>query len=97
MESLEIRISTYGGSYSLPQKLDLKKERERQFYVIRSYDCYAWQVGKEVPLFVYGSSWQDGNNVERMCGVAKLEEGSEETDELLNSSPHYYLVSYLVE
>ena len=79
------------------QKLERKKDRESQFYISRNYSKTDYKVNEPVPLFVYASSWHDDKyDIERFCGVMDLSLDPEGTKELLDSSPHYYIVSYKV-
>ncbi len=77
--------------------LNKKKDRERQFYLWRKYAPVDWKLNKEIPLMALASSWFDEKyNVERFCGVVKLSPEDEQTKELLNNSPHYYIISYKI-
>ena len=73
-------------------KLSEKKVRDRQFYNWRSYSKTDWILNEEVPLLVYASSYHDGE-VERFCGEVDLSKDEEATKELLEKSPHYYVIS----
>lgn len=74
-----------------------KKDRDVQFYEIRTYSKTGWELNKSIPLFVYASSWSDPKwDIERFCGVVDLSQSEEDTKELLDNSPHYYICSYKV-
>ncbi len=75
--------------------LNKKKERDRQFYNWRSYSKTDWVLNEEVPLLVYASSYYDGK-VERFCGEVDLSKDENSTKELLEKSPHYYVISIKV-
>lgn len=77
-------------------KIDLTKKREKQFYIWRCYSKTHWILNKKVPLIVCASSWKDKYGTERFCGAGDLSFDKESTQELLSSSPHYYLISYIV-
>jgi hypothetical protein len=48
-------------------------------------------------LLIFASSWKDKTyNFHRFCGVVSLKENDKQTNELLTSSPKYYLISYKV-
>ena len=89
-----LRINSYNGSVS---GIILKKDiiRNSQFYMWRGYSKTDWKLNEEIPLLVYGSSWNDGH-FERFCGVADLSLSEERTKELFDNSPHYYIISLYV-
>ena len=92
---VSLTFSTYGMSSHL--KLKTKKDRTSQKYYIRTYRDYSWELHKDIPLFVYASSWYDSHNeVERFCGIARLSD-DDATKELLTLSSHYYVISYRLE
>jgi hypothetical protein len=87
-------------TYAAGDGMRLNKEIKRQFqsYHWRRYTKYDWELNKDIPLLVYASSWYDEKNkVERFCGVVDLSLDEKLTNELLTSSPHYYVISYRVE
>jgi len=91
-----LKIDYYGGSRS-GIKLKKNKIREWQSYEWRAYSKIDWKLNEEVPLLVYASSWYDERfNVERFCGVADLSLDEEATKELLDFSPHYFVISLKV-
>jgi hypothetical protein len=48
-------------------------------------------------MLVYGSSWYDEKiKTDRFCGVVDLSLDEERTKELLDYSPHYYVISLKV-
>lgn len=74
-----------------------KKEREAQFYSWRYYKYTPWKLNEEIPLLIYASSWFDSKNeIERFCGVAILAQDDADTEELLDSSLHYFCFSIKV-
>ena len=94
-DGVMMRFCSYAMEYV--QKLENKKEREHQFYIPRHYSKTDYKLGESVPLFVYASSWHDEKyNIERFCGVQDLSLDPEGTKELLDESPHYYVISYKV-
>ena len=93
--TLMLKLETYAGSDIMPIKT--KKLRKHQFYNWRYYSKTNWIPNKEIPLLVCASSWYDAKNeVERFCGAVDLSSDVKETETLLKSSPHYYVVSYKV-
>jgi hypothetical protein len=79
------------------KKLQKKITRERQFYKWRSYSQTDWKIGVEIPLLVYASSWWDEKwAVDRFCGVVDLSRDEKETQELMESSLHYFVFTYKV-
>ena len=93
--SLNLVLTTYAGSDRI--RLQKKQTRKFQFYNWRRYSKTDWVLNEEIPLLVFASSWYDQkNNVERFCGVVDLSRDDKETKKLLNSSPHYYVISYQV-
>jgi hypothetical protein len=91
----DLRIEVYGNAGGA--KLRKKQKRTWQNYNWRTYSETSWELNKSIPILVYASSWYDKKfNVERFCGVTDLSTDKEGTAELLNNSPHYYILSYLV-
>jgi len=88
------KIETYAFSMG-GIKLKKNKEREDQFYNWRHYNKNEPVLDKEIPLLVYASSWYDGK-LERFCGTVDLSFDESLTKELLDKSPHYYVISYKV-
>ena len=79
--------------------IKLKKhiDRSHQFYLWRSYSKANWELGEEIPLLVFSSSWYDKKyNIERSCGAVDLSNDRKATHELLTNSLHYYLISYKI-
>jgi len=88
-----LKIEYYGGSRS-GIKLRENKLRDGQFYMWRAYSKTEWKLNEEIPLLVFASSWYDEKfKIERFCGVADLSMDEKKTKELLDSSPHYYVIS----
>ena len=91
-----LKIETYGGGIG-GIKLKKNNERRNQYYNWRSYSNINWELNKNTPLLIYASSWFDKkNNFERFCGVVDLSKDENGTKELLENSPHYYIISYEV-
>jgi len=90
----EVTIKTYAGTRWT--RFDKKITRKRQFYMWRKYSKAGWKLNETVPLLVYASSWNDDAGYERFCGAVDLSDNEEDTAELLNSSKHYYIISYKV-
>jgi hypothetical protein len=77
----------------------LKKQtvRKNQFYSWRRYSKPVWKLNAKTPFLVYSSSWHDKqNNIERYCGAVDLSLSQAATKELMDLSPHYFVVSYTV-
>jgi len=67
------------------------------FYNWRVYSKNDWVLNEEVPLLVYASSWYDEKyDVMRFCGAVDLSLSEEDTKELLDRSPHYFVISYKI-
>ncbi|GHT82405.1 hypothetical protein FACS189467_7620 [Bacteroidia bacterium] len=78
-------------------KLHKNITREDQFYKWRSYSQTDWRIGEEIPLLVYASSWWDKEDkIDRFCGVVDLSKDEKGTQELLESSLHYFVFTYKV-
>jgi len=91
-----LNLDTYA-SRTLGIKLNKKKTRNTQSYDWRTYSKVDWKLNEEVPLLVYASSWYDEViKSDRFCGVSDLSEDEEATKELLDKSPHYYVISLKV-
>ena len=95
-EKSELIAKTYKGTVA-KKLVELKKTDKNQFFLWRNYKETHWKANKKTPLMVFASSWYDERiNNHRFCGVAKLTENTEDTNELLNNSPNYLMVSYKV-
>jgi hypothetical protein len=93
-EKSEIMIKTYQGQI-IRELFGLNKNDEDQFFLWRVYKETNWEVNKKIPLMVFASSWFDERiNNHRFCGIAKLTDNTEDTNELLNNSPNYIMISY---
>jgi len=89
-------FSTYGQSFK--ERLHYEKYEGASFYNIRSYTDTKWCINEKIPLLIFASSWKDKQGgFQRFCGAVNLSRNDEKTDELLSSSPHYFLISYLVK
>lgn len=92
---LSLKISTYVMTMLRP--ITIKKYDKESFYNIRAYIESKWALNEKMPLLIYASSWKDKKyGFQRFCGSVNLKIGDKDTDELLSSSPHYYLVSYIL-
>ena len=92
---IEFHIKTY--EIWFKKEIAYQKKDEDQFYNLRNYTDTKWALDHKVPLLVYASSWEDKKHgFQRFCGVTKLSENDEDTDELLSLSPHYFVISYKV-
>lgn len=89
-------VETYAFSMK-GTKLKKMNTRKSQFYNWRRYNKIDWSLNEEIPLLVYASSWYDERfDMERFCGIVDLSSNEEETNELLKSSPHYYVITYKI-
>lgn len=97
LDSLSLlKVESYSGTL---QGIKLKKLRTRggQDYSWRSYSKTGWLLNQKIPLLVYASSWWDEKySIERFCGTVDLSSDLVEAQTLLASSPHYYVISYIV-
>ena len=91
---MRLSISHYGVSIR-GTSLHKQKLRDGQFYNWRIYRKTEWKLNEEVPVLVFASSWHDGR-FERFCGTVDLSEDEEATKELLEKSPHYFVISLKV-
>lgn len=89
--TLLLSLETYGNTNNT--LLKKKIIRDGQFYNWRTYRQTEWKLNEEIPLLVYASSWYDERiKTDRFCGIVDLSRDEKETKELLDSSPHYYVV-----
>ncbi len=92
---LTMQFSTY--SMGFRHKINYSKASEETYYRFRTYNDTKWKLNKKVPLFIYASSWEDKDSkYQTFCGVVSLSEGDSRTIQLLDSSPHYYIVNYKI-
>jgi len=92
---LKLKIVTNGWSFQ--RNFDYAIKEKDQFYNLRYYSNSQWQIDKKVPLLVFASSWKHKKyDIQRFCGAAQLNEEDAETKALLNLSPHYFKLSYIV-
>jgi len=90
-----LTVEHYGGTSRRPLKKN--KVRDRQFYNWRVYSQIDWKLNEEVPLLVFASSWYDERiKQDRFCGIDDLSLDEKATKELLDFSPHYYVISLKV-
>ncbi len=94
--TLTLHFSTYGMRFK--EEIHFDKYYDDSFYNLRSYAETKWTLNEKIPLLVYASSWKDKKRgFQRFCGVVNLSRNDKDTDELLDSSPHYYMISYIVK
>jgi hypothetical protein len=68
-----------------------------QPYFWRAYSKTDWKLDEEIPLLVYASPWYDERiKAFRFCGTVDLSRNEKATKELLDNSPHYYVISMKV-
>lgn len=91
--TLVLNIKTY--AMEMKRIIDTKKYSKDSFYNLRNYTDTQWVFNEKIPLLLFGSSWKDGK-INRFCGVNTLKKDDKNTNELLKLSPHYYIISYLV-
>lgn len=90
-----LRLQTYGMTSVRPIKY--KPEREDSFYNIRNYRQGEFKYGEKMPMMAIASSWYDERfNVTRFCGASVLSVDDTDTKELLDNSPNYYIISYII-
>lgn len=90
--TIDIMGNTTGGI-----KLKKHKDRKQQFYSWRRYSLTNWALNTETPMLVYSSSWYDKKfDIERSCGAVDLSNNKAATKELMDNSPHYFLISYKI-
>lgn len=91
----ELKITTY--ALGTKKEISLEKVDDRQFYKWREYEETSWKLNQKVPLLIFASSWLDKDyDFHRFCGVVKLKENDERTNELLNYSPNFILINYMI-
>ena len=93
---LTFQFITYGVRFK--KEIHYRKCDKESFYNFRTYSNTRWEHNVKIPLLAYASSWKDKKyGFQRFCGVVDLSSNIEKTNELLTSSPHYYLISYLIQ
>lgn len=93
--TLVLYIYMYGTE--IRYNLKYKKFSEDSFYSLRYYSEAKWFMDKMIPMIVFASSCYDEfADTQTFCGTAKLSKNDDDTIELLNSSPHYYVLSYRI-
>jgi len=91
----DLFIKTYG--FTSKTQVELKRTNKNSFFSWRSYINTDWALNKKIPLMVFASSWKDKKfGFDRFCGVARLTENGEATNELLALSPSYVIIYYRV-
>lgn len=93
-------VSTLGMTLT-PRPLEYTPDEKVQekapgaLYNLRRYKPRPLEYGRKTPMLVCASFWYDERfDVVRFCGVNQLSEGEAGSEELLSSSPHYFLFSY---
>jgi hypothetical protein len=90
--TVDIMGNTIGGI-----KLMKQKKRIHQFYTWRAFSVINWELNKQVPMLIYSSSWYDKRfNIERSCGAVDLSKDKAATKDLIDNSPHYFMISYKI-
>ena len=88
-----IQIKTF--VMSTHAEIELDKANKHSYFKWRRYENTEWKLEKKVPLMIYASSWRDEKyQVERFCSIAILNENEHYTNELLEFSPNYVMISY---
>jgi len=88
-------IKTY--AMSINSVIEMKNTEKENPLHWRRYTDTKWELNKKIPLLIYASSWLDKKNgLRRFCGAKYLKENDKDTDELLNHSPNYVKISYVV-
>ena len=78
-------------------KLKKHVDRKHQFYSWRRFSVTNWTLNAKIPMLVYSSSWYDKRfDIERSCGAVDLSKNKAATQELIDSSPHYFMISYKI-
>jgi hypothetical protein len=78
-------------------KLKKHVERKHQYYLWRRFSETNWTLNSKTPMLVYSSSWYDKKfDLERSCGAVDLSKDKAATKELIDNSPHYFLISYKI-
>lgn len=91
-----VQVKTYSMVFGIPVKY--KPERKDSFYNVRTFLQGKFQYGEKMPLIAVASSWYDPQiGMTRFCGKAVLEKGEADTRELLEQSPDYYIISYILK
>lgn len=78
------------------EDLEFRLENDEVPYKIVEYENTKWKLDEKVPLLLCGSSWIDSNGISRFCSATNMGNNSRSL-ELLDSSPHYYIISYIIE
>ena len=91
----ELTLQTY--ALSTKGHVELKKDRDKQFYLWREYSSTEWKLDEKTPLLIFASSWYDEQiKQDRFCGVVKLIQDNNDTKELLTFSPNYVIINYKI-
>lgn len=93
-EKLLFQIKTPRVTFT--EDLEFRLENDEVFYKIVEYENTKWKLDEKVPLLLCGSSWIDTNGIRRFCSATSMGNNSRSL-ELLDSSSHYYIISYIIE
>lgn len=94
--SVMVKFRTYSMTYGIPIKYEPKSKDT--FYNVRLFKPADLKYGEKSPMIAIASSWYDEKcGYDRFCGASILSMGEAETKELLNMSPNYYIISYIIE
>ena len=94
--TLTLHFKTYKMAFK--RKIHVEKYSDRSFYYVRAYLDTKWSLKEKIPLLIYASSWKDKvGDFQRFCGAVNLSKNDKATEELLALSPHYYVISYVVQ
>lgn len=92
---VQVRIERYSGAFTT--RIKYKPENKDSFYNIRDFIPQELKYGEKIPMIAIASSWFDPkHNMTRFCGALKLSMDNDDTQSLLNNSPNYYIVSYII-
>jgi hypothetical protein len=93
----KVTISLRTLGINLKKTLPYNITSRGQFFSWLSYSDTKWKLDKKTPILIFASSWKDEKyDFQRFCGVVHLKENDNNTNELLTSSPKYYLISYKI-
>ncbi|MFC0875055.1 hypothetical protein ACE01N_00590 [Saccharicrinis sp. FJH2] len=89
-------LSIYLHRTTLNRNFEFTKTYNRQFYIWKKYSETEWKLNEQIPVLAYISSWKDKRGYIRNCGARELSKGEDATNKILNSSPDYFILSYIV-
>ena len=92
---LNLQVTTNGWAFT--KRIRYKTIEDDQFYNLRYYSNSDWESNEKIPLLVFASSWKDKKyGFQRFCGSPQLNDHEEETRAMLQLSPHYFKLSYII-